>query len=311
MYIRTPESQFQNLHNFNYDPLYIHDLPGLDSMRMAYIDIGKNINGVALCLHGNPSWGYMYRHVIPTLVDSGFRVIIPDLIGFGRSDKPINESWHSPERHHQILKSFIEYLSLENIMLVCHDWGGILGLTLIPNMADRFTKLVITNTAIPSSRLGDKWFINAWDKWVIDNNQTYNLNLAQCFLPSEISGPIGSQQELLVKEELKSYIAPYPTAEYKSAFRIFPSLLSNNKNSYLMQQGERALEFYNNHWQGDCFIAAGFRDWFFYPSTIDLFNVIKNSKRPLIINSGHWIFEYGEIIINQALKEFNLVSGGE
>jgi pimeloyl-ACP methyl ester carboxylesterase len=305
MYIQTPDSQFQNLHNFNYTPSYVNDLIGLDSMRMAYIDVGQNINGIALCLHGNPTWGYMYRHMIPTLINSGFRVIVPDLIGFGRSDKPIDENWHTPERHHQILKSFIKYLSLENIMLVCHDWGGILGLTLVPDLPDKFASLVITNTALPSSRLSHDWFNHKWDQWVSHNNQIYNLNLAECFLPRIDGGRIASMQEVLLKEELKSFMAPYPTAEYKSSFRIFPALLSNNKDSYLMQKGETALEFYSKDWQGKCFIAAGIRDTMFYNSTIDLANIIRNSKEPFNINSNHWILEYGELIIKEALKEFN------
>jgi pimeloyl-ACP methyl ester carboxylesterase len=305
MYIRTPEIQFQNLNNFNYTPLYIDHLPELERMRMAYIDIGKNINGVALCLHGNPTWGYSYRHMVSTLINAGFRVIIPDLIGFGRSDKPLDEKWHTSERHHQILTSFIEYLSLENIMLVCHDWGGILGLTLVPTLSNRFSRLVITNTAIPSSRLTHEWFSNTWEQWVADNKKTYNLNLAKCLLPGHTAGPVGSMTEVLSKTELKSFMAPYPAAEYKSAFRIFPALLTKDKNSYLMQKGEKALEFFKNTWNGKCFIAAGSRDPFFYSSTLDLHDVIRNSNQPFIVNSSHWILEYGELIIKEALKELN------
>lgn len=304
MFIRTPESRFQNLYNYNYNPLYVNHLSELDNMRMAYIDVGNDINGTALCLHGNPTWGYMYRHIVPILVKSGFRVIVPDLIGFGRSDKPIDESWHTIERHHNILKSFVEYLAINNAMLICHDWGGILGLNLLPDLPRTFNRLVIGNTALPSHRLDKKWF-KLWNKWVSTNNQIYDFNLALNLLPSKYIGPINSMQELLLREELHGFMAPYPGPEYKSAFRIFPSLLVKDTDSFIVQQGEKSLSFLKTNWDGQCLIAAGTRDKLFYNSTIDLHNIIKGSHEPLIINSSHWVFEYGEMIISEALKKFS------
>lgn len=304
MFIRTPEARFQNLYNYNHEPFYIDHLPELDNMRMAYIDVGNDVNGTALCLHGNPTWGYMYRHIIPILIKSGFRVIVPDLIGYGRSDKPVNESWHTVERHHNILKSFVEYLSINNAMLICHDWGGIFGLNLLPELPNTFNRLVIGNTALPSHRLDKRWF-RLWNKWVDTNNQIYDFNLAINLLPSKYTGPINSMQELLLREELHGFTAPYPGPEYKTAFRIFPSLLVKDSDSFIIQQGEKSLSFLNKDWNGQCFIASGIRDKLFYNSTIDLHNVIKGSFEPLILNSSHWVFEYGEMIIDQALKKFN------
>jgi len=304
MYIQTPEIRFQNLFQYNYKPLYIDNLIGLNGMRMAYIDVGKDINGSVLCLHGNPTWGYMYRHIIPILIKSGYRVIVPDLIGFGRSDKPLQDQWHSIENHYTILKSFVEYLCLTDAMLICHDWGGILGLNLLPELPNSFAKLVIGNTALPSHRLDKRWF-RLWNKWITANNQINNFNLAENLLPSKFNGPIYSKQELLSREELQGFLAPYPTAEYKAAFRKFPSLLVKDSNSFLIQQGEKTLSFLQNDWQGKCFIAAGNRDKLFFSSTIDLHNVIRNSYKPIILDSSHWVFEYGEFIVTEALRQFN------
>lgn len=305
MYIQTPLNRFDNLLDFDYSPKYVSSLSSANGMKLAYIDIGENINGIALCLHGNPTWGYMYRHAIPKLVNLGFRVIVPDLIGFGRSDKPLDYQWHTCERHHDILNSFIEYLSLDNILLVCHDWGGLLGLTLVPQIPNKVTKLFITNTLIPSTRITEDWF-KKWDKWIEDTRDENNLSLASIFLPNGFFGPVGSMQEVLTKKELQGFIAPYPGPEYKAAFKAFPILLSNDPDSYIMKQGNQALEFFSNSWSGQCFIAAGTRDPFFYSTTVDLHTIIRNSSEPYLVDSGHWIFDYTEQIIDQMADYFRL-----
>ena len=125
--LRTPDVRFANLPGFALRPRYLAH----DGLRVHHIDEGPANAGVtALCLHGNPTWSYLYRHMIPVFTGAGLRVVAPDLIGFGRSDKPVDPAWHSFERHRDLLLQFVERLDLRNVLLVCQDWGGLLGLTL-------------------------------------------------------------------------------------------------------------------------------------------------------------------------------------
>ncbi len=147
--LRTPDESFAGLPDFGFAPRWVENLPGFEGLRVHCLDEGSSHAGVtALCLHGNPTWSYLYRHMVPVFSAVGLRVVAPDLIGFGRSDKPVDPAWHSFERHRNMLLSFIERLDLRNIMLVCQDWGGILGLTLPMAMPERFTRLLVMNTAL-------------------------------------------------------------------------------------------------------------------------------------------------------------------
>ncbi len=129
--LRTPDERFRELPGFRWSPKYVDDLPGFEGMRVHYLDEAPRDSAVtALCLHGNPSWAYLYRHMIPVFTAARLRVVAPDLIGFGRSDKPADPAWHTFDRHRAMLMRFIERLDLKHILLVCQDWGGLLGLDL-------------------------------------------------------------------------------------------------------------------------------------------------------------------------------------
>ena len=129
--LRTPDERFKNLPDFPYAPNYVEDLPGFEELRLHYIDMGpKNSKEVAFCPHGQPTWCYLYRKMIPLFLSKGFRVIAPDFFGFGRSDKPINDEMYTFNFHRETLMEFITRLNVKNITLLCQDWGGILGLTL-------------------------------------------------------------------------------------------------------------------------------------------------------------------------------------
>ena len=148
--LRTPEERFSLLPAFRYQPNYVDDLPGFEQLRMAYIDEGdRNSTEVFLCLHGEPAWSYLYRKMIPVFCGAGYRAIAPDLFGFGRSDKPIEELTYTFDFHRNSIIRLIEHLDLKNITLVCQDWGGILGLTIPMDMPERFKRLLVMNTAIP------------------------------------------------------------------------------------------------------------------------------------------------------------------
>ena len=147
--LRTPDDRFENLVDYPFEPNYVEDLDGYEGLRGHYVDEGsKDAEEVFLCLHGEPAWSYLYRKMIPEFVLAGGRVVAPDLLGFGKSDKPIGEDTYTFEFHRNYLIQLIERLDLKNITLVCQDWGGLLGLTLPMDMQRRFKRLIIMNTGL-------------------------------------------------------------------------------------------------------------------------------------------------------------------
>ena len=137
--LRTPDDRFANVPDYPFEPHYLDDLPGYEGLRGHYLDEGDpDANEVFLCLHGEPSWSYLYRKMIPVFVEAGARVIAPDLLGFGRSDKPTDEAVYTFDFHRNYLMRLIERLDLQRVTLVCQDWGGVLGLTIPQDMPERF-----------------------------------------------------------------------------------------------------------------------------------------------------------------------------
>ena len=154
--LRTPDERVENLPGYDFKPNYIETLKGYEGLRLHYLDEGdKNSDEVFLCLHGEPSWSYLYRKMIPIFTKAGARVIAPDLLGFGKSDKPENEDDYTFDFHRNYLIALIEELDLKNITLVCQDWGGILVLTIPMEMPERFKRLIIMNTALLSGHVND------------------------------------------------------------------------------------------------------------------------------------------------------------
>ncbi|MEO7937251.1 MAG: haloalkane dehalogenase, partial [Burkholderiaceae bacterium] len=207
--LRTPDERFHDLAGYPFEPHYIHGVSGL---RMHFVDEGPRDGPVFLCLHGQPSWSYLYRKMIPLFAKAG-RVIAPDLIGFGRSDKPVDESVHSFEFHRNALLALIETLKLTDITLVCQDWGGVLGLTLPMAMPDQFSRLIVMNTALAT---GETPPGAGFDAWRAFNRSQPDLDIAALM---QRATPI------LSEAEAAAYAAPFPDARYKAAVRAFPDML--------------------------------------------------------------------------------------
>ena len=214
--LRTPDTQFENLPNYPFQPNYID----LDGLRMHYVDEGSNDNEVVLMLHGEPDWSFLYRKMIPIVAEAGYRVIAPDLIGFGKSDKPANMADYSYQSHMDWITSFIKKLDLKNITLVCQDWGGLLGLRLAAEQADRFKRIAAANTFLPT---GDFPMPDAFKQW-----QEYSQKV-----PVFEVGKIVSKGCVhpLSEEIIAAYDAPFPEEKYKSAARIFPKLVPTSPDN--------------------------------------------------------------------------------
>ena len=162
--LRTPDERFNELPDFPYTPNYLDDLKGYDGLRMHYVDEGpRDAANIFLCLHGEPTWSYLYRKMIPVFTAAGHRVVAPDYFGFGRSDKPVQDDVYQFDFHRGSLMAFIEHLELSNIVLVCQDWGGLLGLTLPMDLPDRFSRLLVMNTALGTGDVKlSEGFMDAW-----------------------------------------------------------------------------------------------------------------------------------------------------
>ncbi|MBD2841885.1 haloalkane dehalogenase [Erythrobacter rubeus] len=217
--LRTPEDRFEALPDYPFAPNYIDiDDPDLGPIRQHYLDEGPQDGPLVLLMHGEPSWSYLYRSMIPPLVEAGFRVIAPDLIGFGKSDKPARKSDYSYARHVEWMLSFLEQLDLDNITLFCQDWGGLIGLRLVAAEPDRFARLVISNTGLPEGAPMSKQFMR-WRRM---------SRYSPVFPIGRILNRASTRE--LSEGEMAAYDAPFPSRKYKAGARIFPSLVPIARN---------------------------------------------------------------------------------
>ena len=209
--LRTPDSRFENLPDYPFEPHYSELKDGL---RLHYVDEGPRDGQVVLMMHGEPSWSYLYRHMIRPVAAAGFRVIAPDLIGFGKSDKPTKTTDYTYTAHVGWMTEWFESLKVENVILFCQDWGGLLGLRLVAAHPDKFAAVVAGNTMLPT---GEHPAGEAFLKW-----QTFSQTVTE--FPS---GKIlqGATVRELSDAEVAAYEAPFPDETYKAGARIFPALV--------------------------------------------------------------------------------------
>lgn len=219
--LRTPDHHFANLPGYNFAPHYVEvdDTEG-GTLRLHYVDEGDPSAAPVMLLHGEPSWSYLYRHMIPIFASAGHRVVAPDLIGFGRSDKPTEQSDYTYARHVAWMADWLQQIDLQNITLVCQDWGGLIGLRLVAQSPERFARAVVANTGLPT---GDHPMGEAFKAWR-EYSQT---------APDFDSGRIvnGGTTSTLTAEEIAAYNAPYPDATYLAGARRFPALVPDTPDN--------------------------------------------------------------------------------
>ena len=301
---RTPEERFQNLPGWNYAPQYVDDLPGYEGLRMHYVDEGPKDGVTFLCIHGEPSWAYLFRKMAPVFLDSGHRFVAVDMFGFGRSDKPVDDDVYTFYFHRNALLAFVERLSLKNVCLVIQDWGGILGLTLPMDAPERYTRLIVMNTGLPAGENAGEGFA-AWRAFCRANPDLDVATLMQRATP------------VLSDAEAAAYAAPFPDQSYKAGVRRFPELvmLTPSKDEPLTSSASEGVEtslaarkFWSNDWTGDAFMAIGMQDPVLGPPAMrGLQALIKNCPEPLeVAEAGHFVQEWGEPIAKAALEKFGL-----
>ena len=213
--LRTPDDRFDNLPGFPFEPHYceIRDA-GLGPLRIHYVDEGPGHGPVVLCLHGEPTWSYLYRKMIPLFAAAGFRVLAPDLVGFGRSDKPSGRSDYTYARHVQWMKDWLVAMGLCDVTLLGQDWGGLIGLRLVAEIPERFARFSLSNTALPT---GDIPANEAFQRWRKFSQEDPDFDIGY------IVNLFGRGN--LTEQEVEAYRAPFPSDEYKAGARQFPLLV--------------------------------------------------------------------------------------
>ena len=220
--LRTPDERFDGLADFPYEPRYA-DVPTGDgtTLRVAWVDVGPADGQPVLLLHGEPSWSYLYRHMIPLLADAGLRAIAPDLVGFGRSDKPAAVEDHTYARHVEWMRALaFDVLDLHGVTLVGQDWGGLIGLRLAAENPDRFARIVVANTALPT---GDQRIPDVWHQFRIAVQKAPALDIGRFVAAGCVRG--------LSDEARTGYDAPFPDESYKSAPRAMPGLVPTSPDN--------------------------------------------------------------------------------
>jgi len=294
--LRTPDERFRDLPGFPWAPHDVAILEGFEGLRVHYLDEGpRDAEVTALCLHGNPTWCYLYRHMIPVFVDAGVRVVAPDLIGFGRSDKPADPGWHTFDKHRAMLMRFVEWFDLKNMLLVCQDWGGLLGLTLPPAMPERFTRLLVMNTGLGIGQVTEGFRL-----WRAYSNTQSDLPVGKL---------LARGKPELTAEEIAAYDAPFPEARYKAALHAFPNLVPDGDDAPGVAISRRAAEFWSREWAGDTFMAIGMKDPVLGEAPMRaLHKVIRGCPPPLeVADAGHFVPEWGAPIAQAALQRFGLM----
>jgi haloalkane dehalogenase len=234
--LRTPDDRFLNLVGYQFDPNYaeVLDIEG-DCLRIHYVDEGPKKADPVLLMHGEPSWSYLYRKMIPIIINSGYRAVAPDLVGFGRSDKPAQRSDYSYQRHVDWMQNWLDQMELNRITLVCQDWGGLIGLRLLANNPDRFIRVVAANTGLPT---GDTPITDAFLKW-----RKFSLEVQDFDVGAVIT--MGCQKPL-PHDIAAAYNAPFPDDTFKEGARIFPSLVPIEPNDPASPANRKAWEVLSN-----------------------------------------------------------------
>ena len=297
--LRTPDACFEGIPDYPWPTHYLQDAPALAGLRMHYLDAAPAA-GVApsgktfLCLHGNPGWSYLYRHMIGPLSDAGHRVVAPDLIGFGKSDKPKKEGAHSFAFHRSSLLALVERLDLRDVVLVVQDWGGILGLTLPMDAPARYSGLLVMNTLLACGDADLPAGFQAWREWVNANPEFDVGRLLQRGNP-QMRAP-----------ECAAYNAPFPDRGHRAALRAFPPMLPSATDSPGADLGRSARRFWQQQWSGRCMMAIGMRDPVFHPALMrELQAQIRGCDTVLeLAEAGHFVPEHGAEIAAKAHEFF-------
>ncbi len=225
--LRTPDSRFADLPDYPFEPRYTEVPAAGQHLRMHYLDEGARDGRPVLLLHGEPSWSYLYRKMIPPLVEAGRRVVAPDHIGFGRSDKPAAVADYSYANHVTWCGSLLAALGLRDVTLFCQDWGGPIGLSLVAAEPERFAAVVAANTILPTAQAPPHGEVDGWPGEVIEAWMETARSAPELPVGDIVQGVTVTQ---LDDEVVAAYDAPFPDESYKAGARAFPQIIPTDPN---------------------------------------------------------------------------------
>jgi haloalkane dehalogenase len=293
--LRTANDRFSNLAGYPFEPNYI-EVPDSEGgvLRIHYVDEGFKTAEPVLMMHGEPTWSYLYRKMIPIVTKAGFRVIAPDLVGFGKSDKPSERSDYTYERHVSWMQAWLDRVGINKINLVCQDWGGLIGLRLLANDPDRFNSAIVANTGLPT---GDDLIPDAFLNW-----RKFSLEVEDFDVGSIVA--MGCKAKL-PDDVAATYNAPFPDDTYKEGARILPSLVPIKPDNPSSDANRKAWEvlstfdkpFLTSFSDGDPITGGG--DRVFQRKVPGA----KNQRHITIKGGGHFLQEdcgeeFAEIVVN-------------
>lgn len=292
--VRTPDERFAGLPGYGFAPNYTDTLPGYPGLRVHYVDEGpRDARHTFLCLHGQPTWSYLYRKMIPVFRETGARVIAPDWLGFGRSDKPVEDSVYTFGFHRNMMLALIRQLDLTQITLVVQDWGGLLGLTLPMEMPERFERLIVMNTTLAVGASPSPGF----DQWKAYAGSQPDM---------DVSALMKRGTPVLSDAEAAAYGAPFPDVTFKAGVRRFPELVMVAPGMEGVDISARAAAWWTSGWRGQSFMAIGAADPVLgLPVMTALRARIQGCPEPLVLpDAGHFVQEWGEPVARAALASF-------
>ena len=293
--LRTPDERFTTLPGYPWEPRYLSDLPSLGGLRLHYLDEGPpGAPRTWLCLHGNPSWSYLYRKMIPLFLAAGDRVVAPDLIGFGRSDKPKREAAHSFRWHREVLLELVERLDLHDVVLVVQDWGGLLGLTLPMAAEHRYAGLLVMNTMLGT---GDQPLGAGFLAWREMCARNPDFGVGRLFARGNPH---------LSAAECAAYDAPFPDRGHRAALRAFPAMVPDHPDADGAAVSRHARDFWADRWSGQTMMAIGAQDPVLGPRVMQgLRTGIRGCPQPIVVEqAGHFVPEHGAAIAQVAVGYF-------
>jgi haloalkane dehalogenase len=295
--LRTPDERFLDLPDYPFEPHYVT----VDGLRIHYVDEGSPSAAPVLMLHGEPSWSYLYRKMIPVVAAAGHRVVAPDLVGFGRSDKPARREDHTYQRHVDWLAGVLDALDLRHVTLVCQDWGGLLGLRLAAEHGQRFARIVAANTFLPT---GDQPPPAAFTAWQRFSQETPVLDVGRIVAGGCARG--------LAPEVLAAYDAPFPDESYKEGARQLPAMVPTRPDDPASRANRRAWMALTR-WDKPFLTAFGDAD----PVTRGLDEVLQRAipgaagqPHVTLRNAGHFLQEdVGEELAQVVVRFIESTSG--
>jgi tRNA(adenine34) deaminase len=293
--LRTPDERFAGVPDYPWQPRYVNDLPSLDGLRLHYLDEGPPDAPLTwLCLHGNPSWSYLYRKMIPVFLAAGDRVVAPDLVGFGKSDKPKKDAAHRFSWHREVLLELVERLDLRRVVLVVQDWGGLLGLTLPMAAPHRYAGLLVMNTVLATGDFPLSLGFAAWRDMCAKNPE---FDVGRLFARGNPH---------LGAAECAAYNAPFPDRGHRAALRAFAPMVPDHPDADGAAVSRQAREFWATQWAGRSMMAVGAQDPVLGPPVMEsLRATIRGCPEPMVIESaGHFVPEHGREIAQAAVGYF-------